>query len=302
MANEITQASVAGEVMEQVLIKGDLSKLTSEERAMYYNAVCKSVGFNPLTRPLEYITLNGKLTLYARRDAADQLRKLNGISVEIVSRSVDDGLLVVHARARDKTGRTDEDFGAVSIGGLRGEAAANAILKAVTKAKRRVTLSISGMGFLDETEVESIPGAEPARPMKDVTQQPSGGGFRMSQTKPPNEGASGKPAASDAPAGEGGATPPPSHDAIFTIASTREPSMHMPMDDGVIADAPSGSAAWLQQAIADVKLLGKGALKNWSVVNASHIDTLSDEQKAELRAALKAVKEAPEPPNPLAAG
>ena len=33
-------------------------------------------------------------------------------------------------------------------------------MKAVTKAKRRVTLSICGLGMLDETEVESIPGAK----------------------------------------------------------------------------------------------------------------------------------------------
>jgi len=35
---------------------------------------------------------------------------------------------------------------------------ANAIMKAITKAKRRVTLSICGLGMLDETEVESLPG------------------------------------------------------------------------------------------------------------------------------------------------
>jgi len=45
----------------------------------------------------------------------------------------------------------------VSIAGLRGEAASNAVMKAVTKAKRRVTLSICGLRFLDETEVEDIP-------------------------------------------------------------------------------------------------------------------------------------------------
>ena len=33
----------------------------------------------------------------------------------------------------------------------------NALMKAVTKAKRRVTLSICGLGMLDETEVETIP-------------------------------------------------------------------------------------------------------------------------------------------------
>jgi len=34
-------------------------------------------------------------------------------------------------------------------------------MKAVTKAKRRLTLSLCGLGWLDETEVETIPTAEP---------------------------------------------------------------------------------------------------------------------------------------------
>jgi hypothetical protein len=54
----------------------------------------------------------------------------------------------------------DAATGAVSIGTLKGEAKANAIMKAETKAKRRVTLSISGMGWTDESEVDSIPSAK----------------------------------------------------------------------------------------------------------------------------------------------
>jgi hypothetical protein len=56
-------------------------------------------------------------------------------------------------------GRTDVSTGAVSIANVNGEARANAMMKAETKAKRRVTLSICGLGMLDETEVESIPEA-----------------------------------------------------------------------------------------------------------------------------------------------
>jgi len=149
-----------GDIIESVIAKGDLARLTAEERTRYYVEVCKSVGLNPFTRPLEYITLSGKLTLYARREAADQLRQIHGISIEIISQKVDGDLLIVHAKARDKSGRTDEDFGAVNIAGLRGEAKANAMLKGITKAKRRVTLSIAGLGFLDETEVEDIPARE----------------------------------------------------------------------------------------------------------------------------------------------
>jgi hypothetical protein len=154
---ELAPSQDPGALIESVVTKGDLAKLSPQERTQYYVEVCKSVGLNPFTRPLEYINLSGKLVLYARRDAADQLRKINGVSVEVVSRMVEDDLLVVHVRAHDKTGRSDEDFGAVSVTGLCGEAKANAILKAITKAKRRVTLSISGLGFLDETEVDDIP-------------------------------------------------------------------------------------------------------------------------------------------------
>ncbi len=60
----------ASEIMEAVLIRGDLTNLTTEERAKYYVRVCQSIGLNPMTRPLEYIVLNNKLTLYARNLAA----------------------------------------------------------------------------------------------------------------------------------------------------------------------------------------------------------------------------------------
>jgi hypothetical protein len=156
-----TKPPAGNDIMEQVIIKGDLSKLTPDERVKYYHAVCKSVGLNPLTRPFEYITLNGKLTLYALRACADQLRQINKVSLKIVSRDVTEGILTVHVQASLPDGRVDEDLGCVAFPDtLKGEARANAELKAITKAKRRATLSICGLGWLDETEVESIPGAK----------------------------------------------------------------------------------------------------------------------------------------------
>lgn len=149
-----------GEAIERVLIAGDLSKLNPDERVSYYNAVCRSVGLNPLTKPFEYITLNSKLTLYARRDCTDQLRKIHSVSIKIIARELVEDCYVVTARASDHIGREDESIGAVSIAGLKGEAKANAMMKAETKAKRRVTLSICGLGMLDETEVETIPDAK----------------------------------------------------------------------------------------------------------------------------------------------
>src|SRR4029077_12387921 len=85
--------------MEGVLLQGDLSKLTPGDRVMYYKAVCESVGLNPLTKPFAYITLNGKLTLYALRDATDQLRQLHKVSIEILARETVEDCYVVTARA-----------------------------------------------------------------------------------------------------------------------------------------------------------------------------------------------------------
>lgn len=151
-------------VLEQVIIKGDLALLEPEERVQYYAKVCESVGLNPFTKPFEYIKLNGKLTLYALKGATDQLRAIYGISIETPKLDYADDLFIASVVARDKTGRTDSDTGAVVIAGLKGEAKANAIMKAITKAKRRVTLSMCGLGMLDETEVASIPSARHMRP------------------------------------------------------------------------------------------------------------------------------------------
>lgn len=158
MAN-LPTTSDAGAVLEQVVIHGDLSKLSPAERVAYYKAVCESVGLNPLTKPFDYIVLNGKLTLYARRDAAEQLRRIHGISVTKLERDYQGDLYVVTAYGQDRTGRVDAATGAVSIAGLKGEQLANALMKAETKAKRRLTLSLAGLGWLDETETDSIPDA-----------------------------------------------------------------------------------------------------------------------------------------------
>lgn len=157
--------------IEQVLVGGDLSKLSPDNRLQYYKSVCDSLGLNPLTKPFAYITLNGRQTLYALKDATEQLRKIHGVSItECTSHRIED-VFVVTAKAQDKSGRTDAATGAVHIGNLRGEALANALMKAETKAKRRATLSICGLGVLDETEVETIPHAalQPAVTVHDNT-------------------------------------------------------------------------------------------------------------------------------------
>lgn len=145
--------------IERVVIENDLGKLSPDERLKYYMAVCQTLDLRWETRPFAYLALNGKLTLYATKDATDQLRTLRGISVTKLERERVDDLYVVTAYVATPDGRMDSSIGAVSIAGLKGEALANAFMKAETKSKRRATLSICGLGISDESEVGSIPDA-----------------------------------------------------------------------------------------------------------------------------------------------
>ena len=159
MSNELTTQLDASAV-EAVLIGVDLSKLTPTQRVNYYKSVCESIGLNMLTKPFDYINLNGKLTLYAKKDATDQLRSIKGVSIDDVDlREVGDHF-IVKVKGHDATGRADVEIGVVNKKDMQGNLA-NAQMKAVTKAKRRLTLSLCGLGWLDETEVETIPGAKP---------------------------------------------------------------------------------------------------------------------------------------------
>lgn len=148
--------------VESALIRNDISRLSTEERLSYYNEICKSVGLNPLTKPFAFLKLNGREVLYATKDSTEQLRKIHGVSTQILSRGQVGDLYEVHVKARDKDGKEDEDMAFVVVKGLTGADLANAMLKCVTKAKRRVTLSICGLGLLDESELDTVADYAPA--------------------------------------------------------------------------------------------------------------------------------------------
>lgn len=160
-----TTGPIPAALIEKVLLEGDLSKLTPEERLNYYQKVCESLGLNPLTKPFDYIVLDRKLVLYARKDCTEQLRKRHEVSItELTTTKIED-VFVVTAKATDGKGRTDAATGAVSTEftddqgvthKIKGVALANAIMKAETKAKRRVTLSLCGLGMFDESELDTV--------------------------------------------------------------------------------------------------------------------------------------------------
>lgn len=172
MPNAITPTTSLPDpaILEKVLVEGDLAKLTPTQRLALYQRTCESLGLNPLTQPFAYVTFQGRMQLYARRDACDQLRKIHNVSVKIVERATVGSAYVVRARATMPGGRTDEAVGAVPFPANNGVEQALAMMKAETKAKRRVTLSICGLGLNDEVEIDEIePKAAGARAFADHT-------------------------------------------------------------------------------------------------------------------------------------
>lgn len=170
------------EQLERTLIAGDLSPLAPEDRVKYYNAVCKSLALNPLTKPFDYIAFRqfdddssaSTLQLYANKSCSEQLRKLHGVSLvqwddkTLVKRWKDEHFLYSEVMVRDRSGRMESGLGVVPLEKIKkvsgnyqtvklsGRELANAIMKCDTKAKRRATLAICGLAFMDESELDGV--------------------------------------------------------------------------------------------------------------------------------------------------
>jgi hypothetical protein len=161
MSNLATIPQLDLKAIEAALIYGDTSKLTIDQKLAHYKSVCESVGLNHLMKPFEYMKFQGKEIMYSNKGCAEQLRNIQQISIRITDKQKIDDIYVVTAEGSKPDGRVDSSTGAVNIAGLKGEALANAFMKAETKAKRRLTLSICGLNMLDETEVETLKEAQP---------------------------------------------------------------------------------------------------------------------------------------------
>ncbi len=242
-------------VMEKVVIQGDLSSLTPQDRFVYYTKVCESLGLNPLTKPFDYLQLDGKLVLYAKRDCTDQLRKLHSVSIAIVNREKIDDVYCVTARGTTPDGRCDESIGAVPLvekekvwdperynsntqkkGAyvptgkmipLSADSLANALMKAEAKAKRRVTLSLVGLGMMDESEIEIAENAEriiiEEQPPQDRKTSEPEKSTKPDQTEKPSKASNKKfeqPAKPQSPSNETGES--------VELASTIEPENEKP--------------------------------------------------------------------------
>jgi len=161
-----------GRALDEIIMAGDISSLTVPQRSEFLSKLALSMKLNPLSQPFELIVLNDKLTIYAKKGASDQLREKNKCKVDIIEKGfIDDAktayFVMIKIQTPDKDGlydtpgcRSEIEMGCAGTDGVTGEALGNAIMKAITKAKRRGGLSFTGFGGLDELEVDSITAAK----------------------------------------------------------------------------------------------------------------------------------------------
>lgn len=155
------------EILEKVILKNDLSDLTPGERVSHIRRMCHTLGLNPETQPIQLIEFPGqdgkkKVMPYMAKDGTEQLRNIHNVSiVKLETEFMNNGeLYLCKAYAEKPNGRVDCSTGAKSIGKLTGRFLENAIKSCETQAKRRVTLSICGLGMIDESEIDDIEGAK----------------------------------------------------------------------------------------------------------------------------------------------
>ncbi|WP_161884382.1 hypothetical protein [Deinococcus alpinitundrae] len=145
------------DIVTKVISRGDLNDLHANERIIYYLRICRTLGLNAETLPFSFYEKEGRLHLYATKRCTQQLAKKYSVSIHKLEWQIDDCILTFTAYARLPNGREDVDCGSVDIAGLKGLELSNARMTAATKAKRRVVLSLCGLGMLDELEVGTIP-------------------------------------------------------------------------------------------------------------------------------------------------
>jgi hypothetical protein len=138
----------------------NLNVATEIELQHYKQTICVALNIDPIL--LDFINMPDAMgygsnrVLYARRGAAEVLRKNLGIDIIGLTYQIQEGWIVFTATAKDKSGRQEMAVGASYLQGLIGDRISTSVMTAQTRAIRRVTLQFIGGGILDETEVLTL--------------------------------------------------------------------------------------------------------------------------------------------------
>lgn len=139
---------------------GSLHLLQPTELAVWLAKLKNYLHLNPFTNSiLLYSNPKGELFPYVTKDACAQLRVIREISVTQMSDPIyipELKTVTVKISGMTKKGRMEMALGSVSLENVVPQEFANHIMWAETKAHRRLTLSLSGLGLLADVEVHDM--------------------------------------------------------------------------------------------------------------------------------------------------
>jgi len=182
---ELAVEDLTDDAAAQLLTGGNLAVLPAKVRTAYYLWRCRQMGLDPLSKPFDIIETTDrsgvkKSVLYANRGAGDQLRLPPGPRRGIgmvdfapgepirIDRTAD--MLTIWVRGKElETGREEINCASTFIGASgAGDGLARAIDKTMTKAIRRLTMSMTASGMIDETEKDLVQGGRESSALNDV--------------------------------------------------------------------------------------------------------------------------------------
>ena len=140
---------------------GNMERLSEAEKERVVSAYCRALDLNPLSQPITFVKMPGRGEVpYVNRGATDQLAAKHRLNRRTIRgpECVDIGgtkVVLCQVEVTHPNGRSETALATLPMGDP-----VNVYMKCETKAKRRGTLSILGLGLLDEMELETIPGAE----------------------------------------------------------------------------------------------------------------------------------------------
>ena len=162
-AAEIDGGALLEELLAQAHANGqDTRALDKNQRRAVLVELARKLGLNPLSNAVMFLLTNGRETLYVTKQGTDQIAAREKLRretikgpevVQIENRKV----VFCQVRATHPDGRSE-----VSTATLALQDVVNDLMKCESKAKRRATLSVCGLGLLAEDEIEAIPGAQRA--------------------------------------------------------------------------------------------------------------------------------------------
>ena len=151
------------EILADVVAAGkDTTALSREHRSALLVGLARKLGLNPLSGAVMFLRTQGRETLYVTKSGTDQIAARERLRRETIRGpevvAVEGRKLVLcQVRATHPDGRSEVSTATLALGDP-----VNDLMKCETKAKRRATLSVCGLGLLAEDEIETIPGAQPA--------------------------------------------------------------------------------------------------------------------------------------------